>query len=91
MCFSNLPIEFDEDGDPYLADAAEEVSEPGTHTTSAHDCGCPERADALDDADPEEAFADILESVTDAGRSHLTDDTTEAPDAGRERDTAEGD
>jgi hypothetical protein len=30
MCFDSLPIEFDESGEPSLADDAENVTQPGT-------------------------------------------------------------
>lgn len=98
MCFSNLPVEFDDQGDPYLADDADEVSEPGEcdhdhGDATIHGCGCGEAADAALDADPEEAFEEILESVTDATRTHLTGTTD--PDDGtgavRGRNSAEGD
>lgn len=69
MCFSNLPIEFDENGDPYLAEAAEAVHQPG--------CGCDADAD-LAELDPEAAFEDIVESVPDDVRRHLEDGA--APD-----------
>lgn len=85
MCFSNLPIAFDEHGDPYLTDEAEDVGDPGTHTTTATDCGCGTDDAPLDATDPEDAFADILDSVSDASRMHLTDigSGDANPDSGR--------
>ena len=68
MCMSNLPIEFDEHGDPYLAEEAEAVDRPA--------CGCGEDV-AVDDLDPAEAFDDIAESVPDDVLEHLD----EGPDA----------
>jgi hypothetical protein len=65
MCFSNLPIEFDEEGNPRLAEEAEEVERPA--------CGCIDDAPALalDEDDPEEAFEEIVESVPDEVRARL--------------------
>lgn len=104
MCFSNLPIEFDEDGDPHLAEAAEAVSEPGEcdHEGSAPegtDCGCTgvdtteSDADVIHEADSDEAFAEILDEVSEATRTHLADGTDETadPEPARRRDSAEGD
>lgn len=97
MCFSNLPVEFDDEGDPYLADEAEEVSQPGVcdhdHAGSVPgDCGCGAADDVTLDEAPDEAFEEILESVTDATRSHLADGVdVDGADASRSRDSAEGD
>lgn len=64
MCFSNLPIEFDEHGDPYLAEEAETVDRP---SEEAHGHG-----DAIDsreneaegsDPDPEAMYATIMNSL----------------------------
>ena len=78
MCFSNLPIEFDENGTPYLKEEAEDVHRPG--------CGCEDDI-ALEELDPEEAFDDIVEAVPEDVQEHLegTDDRPES------RATAEGD
>jgi hypothetical protein len=67
MCFSNLPIEFDENGDPSLAAEADDIHRPG--------CGCEEEV-ALEDLDPEEAFHDIVESVPEDVREHFKDTET---------------
>jgi len=74
MCMSNLPIEFDENGDPHLAEAADEVDRPG--------CDCGDDV-ALDDLDPEDAFADIAESMPGDVLEHLEagSDAPEPPDA----------
>ena len=91
MCFTNLPVEFDENGDPYLAEEADDV-EHGT------DCGC--GADvAIDEDDPEAAFEAVLSSVPESVHEDLgvqrrgsTDPTVDdlAPD-GVQDDPAEGD
>lgn len=77
MCFSNLPIEFDDEGNPYLADEAEEVDEPGTHDREerATDAG-----EAPLDADPEAAYAEIVECVPESVREVLGEEhaTTES-------------
>lgn len=75
MCMSNLPIEFDENGDPYLAEAADEVDVPG--------CGCEDDV-ALEALDPEAAFEDIVESVPDDVRERLEGpaETADPPTAG---------
>lgn len=70
MCFSNLPIEFDENGDPSLAEEADDVERPG--------CGCEEVA--LEELDPEEAFHDIVASVPEGVRDHL-DEAENPPEA----------
>ncbi len=64
MCMSNLPIEFDEHGDPYLAEEADDVDQPT--------CGCDDEV-ALEELDPESAFADIADSVPDDVLEHLED------------------
>ena len=68
MCMSNLPIEFDENGDPHLAEEADEVDPPA--------CGCGDDV-VLDDLDATEAFDDIAATVPDDVLEHLED----APDA----------
>lgn len=97
MCFTNLPVEFDENGDPYLAEVADDVDRPDTaeHDHAAEACDCAD-ADAPLEADPEAAYETLVAAVSDATRDHLTDGTEatgddaadpDAPDAG----AAEGD
>ncbi|MFC4439109.1 MULTISPECIES: hypothetical protein [Natrialbaceae] len=73
MCFSNLPIEFDDEGDPYLASEAETVERPTTETESAA-CDCDDAtADIpLEDADPEEMYESILAGMPREARERLT-------------------
>lgn len=72
MCFSNLPVEFDEEGDPYLADEADEVERPGDvdHDHPACDCDV-ETGDVRLSADPEAAFEAIVGSLPEGARTHL--------------------
>jgi hypothetical protein len=71
MCFSNLPIEFDENGEPYLAEEADEVDR----------LDCAEGV-ALEELDPEAAFDDIVASVSDDIVEHLGE-TTDPPERPR--------
>lgn len=74
MCFSNLPVEFDEDGNPYLAEEAESVDQPPGHVD---DCGCDLGESVTDvdlSADPEDAYETILSGLRDDARKHLGDD-----------------
>lgn len=74
MCFSNLPVEFDEDGNPYLAEEAEDVDKPPGHVD---DCGC-DLGDSVTDidlsTDPENAYEAILGSLRDDARQHIDTD-----------------
>lgn len=63
MCFSNLPIEFDESGDPYLAEEAEDVE----HVA---DCGCGTDV-AIDEDDPEAVFEAVASTVPEDVREEL--------------------
>jgi hypothetical protein len=98
MCFSNLPVEFDEDGDPYLADEADDVTSPGEDRVGAvaDDCSCAAEKDAIDAA-PEAAYDAILAEIPETARSDLTDEdmaTTEVDSSADDRhgrDTVEGD
>jgi division protein CdvB (Snf7/Vps24/ESCRT-III family) len=96
MCFSNLPVEFNEDGDPYLADEADDVTHPDEDDqvgAIADECGCAPEADATIDTAPEEAYDAILAAVPETARSDLTE-TSEIDsntDDHRGRDAAEGD
>lgn len=65
MCFSNLPIEFDDEGNPYLAEEAEKVGHP-TDT----ECGCEV---TLDETDPETMYAAILASMPSDVREQIGD------------------
>jgi hypothetical protein len=84
MCFSNLPVEFDEQGNPYLAQEAEEI----------------ERADAtLDETDetleaaPYEAYEAILDDMPQSVQEQLAGSDL-VPDTGHaasSHDSAESD
>jgi|AntDeeMetagen134_2_1112570.scaffolds.fasta_scaffold01182_8 hypothetical protein len=99
MCFSNLPVEFDADGDPYLADEADDVASPGEDDqvgTIDDDCGCNPDADTAIDAAPEAAYDAILAEMPETTISVLTDGDTAATEVDssaddRRRDAAEGD
>lgn len=94
MCFSNLPIEFNEEGDPYLAEDAAEVDD-----VSASGCGCGTHAEdvPLEAADPEEMYAEIMATMPRSVRERLADgaeeqgDAVEGPGGAGHRDSAEGD
>ena len=86
MCFSNLPIEFDEAGDPYLAEEADAVEH-------ADDCDCGHDV-GIDEDDPGAVVDDVLSSVPEAVREEIERDgdrrKSVAGDA-RADDPAEGD
>jgi len=63
MCFSNLPIEFDEAGDPHLAEEAEDVE----HVA---DCGCGTDI-AIDEEDPEAVFEAVASTIPEDVREQL--------------------
>ena len=63
ICFSNLPVEFDEQGNPYLTDEADDVKQPER---------IPGDELSLDD-DPEEAYAEIVAGVPQSVRESLGD------------------
>lgn len=66
MCFSNLPVEFDQEGNPYLADEAEDVDRPDGRTSEADRAGPAEI-----EADPERAYEAIVNSLPDGAQAHL--------------------
>ena len=77
MCFSNLPVEFDESGDPYLAEEADDVE----HVA---DCGCGTDV-ALDEEDPEAVFEAVASTVPESVREEMgwqIDDRTGIPAEG---------
>lgn len=91
MCFSNLPVEFDESGDPYLAAEAEDVE----HV----DCGC-ETDVAIAEDDPEAVFEAVASTVPESVREELgwqLDDPAggptegDTPRDGRADERADGD
>lgn len=86
MCFSNLPIEFDEEGNPHLADEADEID---GIPTSGCDCGADAEDVSLDESDPEAVYEDVLRTMPPAVRERITDRTGATGD-GRER-SMEGD
>jgi hypothetical protein len=71
MCFSNLPIEFDEQGNPALAEVADTVEDPGTHDHDEHAVDTDEVPTL--DADPEAAYAEIMESVPESVHEEISD------------------
>lgn len=75
MCFSNLPIEFDEQGNPTLADDADSVDEFAA-------CGCDETV-ALETDDPEAAVEAVLSTVPESVREAVegTDETPPVADS----------
>lgn len=78
MCFSNLPVEFDDQGNPYLADEADDVR----HTDR------PAADDAPLDADPEGAYAAILEDIRGPVRREVAG-TSDGEQTGRGTDGVE--
>lgn len=97
MCFSNLPIEFDDEGNPYLADEAEEVEEPGNRDHQSHDHNHDDevaadtgKAPALD-ADPEAAYAEIVADVPESVREELVEKHTSESGRDDQRESARGD
>jgi hypothetical protein len=86
MCFSNLPIEFDEEGDPYLAEEAERVEQPdaGVGTT-----------DGELDVEPRKTYEAIVGDMPPSARKHLVDtgtgsDSNTNPDPETGRDSGAG-
>jgi hypothetical protein len=78
MCFSNLPIEFDEEGNPYLAEEADDVE----HVA---DCGC--GADvAIDETDPETVYEDIVSSIPESVREEIVGGVGDGPNDRTPRD-----
>lgn len=79
MCFSNLPVEFDESGDPYLAAEAEDVE---------HVADCGRGTDvAIDEDDPEAVFEAVASTVPESVREEQgwrLDDPPEGPTEGDE-------
>lgn len=86
MCFSNLPIEFDDEGNPHLADEAEAVDEPGNRDDP--DDG--DEALALD-ADPEGAYAEIVADIPEYVREQLVEKHTGESGRDEQREPARGD
>jgi hypothetical protein len=66
MCFSNLPVEFDDDGNPRLVDTSEE---------HAHDDDTvvERRATSDDGLDPEARYREILDDLPDRVRDQFDD------------------
>jgi hypothetical protein len=69
MCFSNLPVEFDDDGNPRLVDAD---GDDGNQTHD-HDPPVAERATTDDGLDPETRYEAILDGLPDRTRDRLED------------------
>lgn len=97
MCFTNLPIELDEDGDPYIADDIDRPAEstdppaegPGDGEPDLETYGC------LDDdpdvpiaqLDDEERFDEVMETLPDDARAAIEAEVgpTESVDGERDR------
>lgn len=63
MCFSNLPIEFDDAGNPYLGDEADDVERPDSTTREA------DGADPVEiEVAPERVYDAIVNSLPDGAR-----------------------
>lgn len=62
MCFSNLPVEFDDHGNPYLADDAEPVEYPESDRDDDQDLG----------HDPEGAYVAILADLPAGARERIS-------------------
>ena len=75
MCFSNLPIEFDDEGNPYLAEEAEKVDQPRDT-----EYGCEV---TLDKTDPEAMYTAILESMPSDVREQVDDPGDSGSSGGR--------
>lgn len=93
MCFTNLPIEVDEDGDPYIADEIDrpaESTDPDADATGEDGNPDLETYGCLDD-DPdvpiaqledEERFDEVMETLPDDARAAIEAEvgTTESVD-----------
>lgn len=75
MCFSNLPIEFDDEGNPYLTEEAENVDKPLDRESSCEV--------TLDETDPESMYAAILESMPNDVREQIDDSDNSGSSGGR--------
>lgn len=73
MCFSNLPVEFDEHGNPYLADEADDVDRPRAMSDDEPSL----------DEDPRGAYAEIVNDLPEGLRASL------AAESDGEADSAE--
>lgn len=86
MCFSNLPVEVDDDGNVYLADEADDVERPVEGRTDPTPGGDGVEADLA--ADPEGAYRAIVDSLPPDTRAVV--EAGDAPDL-TDEETAEGD
>jgi len=97
MCFTNLPIEFDEEGNPYLNEQEAEAVErpevdPDADYEDMDEVGCVEGdpGEPLADVDSEAAYGSIPDELPEAV-SELVGETDERADAGSYQRPAEGD
>lgn len=97
VCFTNLPVEFDEEGNPYLDEQeAETVERPDAEADVDYDdmdkVGCVEGdpGKPLADTDPEEAYGSILAELPEDARERVAE-SDESADAGSYQRSAEGD
>ena len=97
MCFSNLPIEFDEQGNPYLAEEADTVNQPGGGT---HDHNHDHNHDDHHrneteggDPDPEAMYATIMDSLPEDARQRIAEagETTPPNGDAHDKEPARGD
>lgn len=78
MCFTNLPIELDEDGDPYLADEADRIETPGEPTDPDEDpdletYGClgDDPGVPISELDDEEPYAAVMETLPEDAQEEM--------------------
>ena len=81
MCFSNLPIEFDEAGNPYLAEDADAVER-------VDDCGCGTDV-GIEEDDPEAVVDAVLSSVPEDVREEIGDRDGDRRDGDRRQSVAD--
>lgn len=97
MCFSNLPVEFDDEGNPRLVESEEETDGNhgrGDHRDNAadHDHGAdrdhgrdrnPASSTGDDGLDAESRYREILEDLPDRARERIDGDTDDGREGSR--------
>lgn len=96
MCFNEIHVEFDAEGNAYLGEEAEDPSypgdDPGNECPDHDDCWCAHDADIPVETEPEEAYDAILSDVSENARELLDDTPADSGrDGHRSRDSARGD
>jgi hypothetical protein len=71
MCFSNLPIEFDDDGNPRLVESDPDSASSSDHDHDHADAGVAARATADDGLAPEARYAEIVADLPAHARDTL--------------------